>query len=122
MFLLGCRLNWPGLGLFVLGHSATVFYPLAIVEFAMSHYATCLVRRIRFDSLCQFLARTVCLVALVGCLLSVGCAPAMNLRGPALAEDRVIDCSGKVREPDSHADFFGFSNKARQIEQRLGVE
>jgi len=114
--------NCPGLDFVVLGDFATIFAHSNLLSFVMFRYAAYFIQRVLLCRLCRFLYRPVCLVALVGCLLSVGCTSAVDLRGPSLTENRSFELPDKVREPGNDTDFFGFSNKARQIEQRLGIE
>ncbi|MBN2022030.1 MAG: hypothetical protein JW809_04490 [Pirellulales bacterium] len=54
------------------------------------------------------------------CLLAAGCTGA-PLRGERFASDDTFDWAGTVRKPDAEVEYFGFSNKARQIERDLGA-
>jgi hypothetical protein len=58
--------------------------------------------------------------ALAVCLGISGCA-ALNVRGEPFVADDTFDWGSRVRPPDNQIDFFGFSNKARQIEQDFGA-
>ena len=53
-------------------------------------------------------------------LTTPGCAN-LNLRGDSFAKDETFDWTGTVRQADNEVDFFGFSNKARQIERNFGA-
>ncbi len=43
-----------------------------------------------------------------------------GFRGESFTGDAAFDWSGQVRKPNEKSDFFGFSNKARQVEKDLG--
>jgi hypothetical protein len=53
-------------------------------------------------------------------LTVAGCAN-LDLRGDGFTKDEAFDSAGQYRANDSHADLFGFSNKARQIERNCGA-
>ena len=44
-----------------------------------------------------------------------------GIRGNAFPHDETFQWSGTVRPPDNDIECFGFSNKARKIEQNLGA-
>ena len=44
-----------------------------------------------------------------------------DLRGEPFTKDPTFDWSGRLRQNDNQVESFGFSNKARQIEQDLGA-
>ncbi len=56
----------------------------------------------------------------LACLVLAGCTN-LDLRGEPFRDDAAFDWSGQVRQSSDRADFFGFSNKARQVEKDLGV-
>lgn len=64
-----------------------------------------------------FVALAGVLVALSGCTLP-------SLRGPAFSDEPKIGrkSSDAALAPNQGASVYGFSTKARQIEQNLGVE
>jgi len=68
-------------------------------------------------------SRFVCLsglaVALV-CLGLSGCS-SWNLRGAGFKDDSMSATVRQARPPTGNTEFWGFSNKARQIEQDCGV-
>ncbi len=43
-----------------------------------------------------------------------------GFRGEPFSDDAAFDWAGNVRKPNDDSDFFGFSNKARQVEKDLG--
>jgi len=45
----------------------------------------------------------------------------MGMRGDPFPKDETLDMPAQVRKPSERGDFFGFSNKARQVEKDLGV-
>jgi len=60
--------------------------------------------------------------SLVGLALAAsgGCG-SLNLRGDPFPSDETFQWSGRARQADNEAECFGFSNKARQIEQECGA-
>ncbi|MBN1911654.1 MAG: hypothetical protein JW818_18070 [Pirellulales bacterium] len=68
--------------------------------------------------LTRWLSRWIWGVAVLACLCMSGCAR-LDLRGPGFARDDAFDWSGSVRRPDEQVEFFGFSNKAREIESHV---
>jgi len=57
---------------------------------------------------------------ILACLALSGCANC-DLRGEPFPDESLFPWSGQVRQRGEQKEFFGFSNKARQIEQDLGV-
>jgi len=58
-------------------------------------------------------------MAIVGLCLA-GCT-SMNMRGDEFQHDPALELGRQMRVPDRQGEFFGFSNKARQIEGNVGL-
>lgn len=65
-------------------------------------------------------SRGVAVLCLLGGMALGGCA-SMDLRGEPFPKDETFDWTGETRPADGQVDFFGFSNKARQIERDFGA-
>lgn len=81
-------------------------------------------RRVRLDSResrCR-LGRwdIVGALLLAGSMFLSGCS-SLDLRGGPFARDETFNWMGRVRPADENINPFGFSNKAREIEQNLGA-
>jgi hypothetical protein len=50
-----------------------------------------------------------------------GCAE-WDVRGDSFPEDDLVNWTGKLRQRDPQEEYFGISNKARRIEENLGVK
>jgi hypothetical protein len=59
------------------------------------------------------------LAAVVLCLATSGCSN-WNLRGESYQDDNMTATIRKSRPPANKSEFWGFSNKARQIEEDFG--
>ena len=70
----------------------------------------------------QAISSRFCRLTAMGlaCLAMAGCTN-LDLRGEQFRDDAAFDWSGEVRQSSDQADFFGFSNKARQIERNCGA-
>ena len=60
-------------------------------------------------------------VVVLGCAGLSGCCQWPNLMGPHFQHDEFFESGQKLRKPDRDNEFFGASNKAREIESNLGV-
>ena len=60
-------------------------------------------------------------VGLALCLALCGCR-GWDLRGDKYDPDPTLELPRDLRRPDTNNEFWGFSNKARQIEGNLGVK
>lgn len=62
-----------------------------------------------------------CWILLIGiCLAPCGCTT-FDLRGETFPHDDTFDVARRVRHDSRQSEFFGFSNKARRIEENLGA-
>jgi len=61
-----------------------------------------------------------CVAVAAVCLGLPGCAN-LDLRGDPFPEDRSFDLGPRARPYARQTEFWGFTNKARQIEQNFGI-
>ena len=54
-------------------------------------------------------------------LLAVGGCANLNVRGDSFPDNSMSDLARRLRQVDGQAQSFAFSNKARQIDENLGV-
>jgi len=74
-----------------------------------------LLRKIRMGRWCCLVTLGLCLAGLSGCAR-------MDIRGEPFPQDDLATWPGTLRQGGVEPEYFGFSNKARRIEENLGVQ